>query len=408
MAYTSEQYKYLLIQRLRRHMAMYNDQDRIYTYNFFGHLFDDSVVITEEAYNRFMELMDDEIQFCADNNIYYDEDITQDMIDAHGLLLTEAFAAIGIDLVIAKDEDGYGGHATFTKPSGEVMIYQVSSQGGFAYTSGINRFRICAQSRTEYNYAKASAWYYNLRDKEVIGLDEYNPFRAGPETFWTYDADLRTMVITGTGTYVAAPQDPQLGGGPYDVLILGANVSRITTGSLKDNNLRAVVFWHAADAEIFLEDSVAGTANVMRTLDIYCDNTTIRNYSQWPAEYNIRWHALSEWDGVSNIPEPERLYYNGHLLPVFKTDAAYVAIGTTASGLYVAIPSGSAKHLAEGKTTLSAGLFSPSWNHTAGTFVWTKVSGLSNKSMTPFWANYDILNADGTVFLKASEPTTTP
>ena len=56
MSYTSNQYKYLLLKRLQRHFSMGNAYDRAYTQSFFWELFDDSVIVTEEAYQNFCRL----------------------------------------------------------------------------------------------------------------------------------------------------------------------------------------------------------------------------------------------------------------------------------------------------------------------------------------------------------------
>ena len=121
MTYTSEQYKYLLLKRLQRHFSLGTEAERLYTYTFFCKLFDESVNITEEAYNRFITLMNNELEYCSKNNIYLCEEIPIEDIDSHTLLLTDAFAAIGIKLEIEKlyDSNGdlYGGNAIFTKPN---------------------------------------------------------------------------------------------------------------------------------------------------------------------------------------------------------------------------------------------------------------------------------------------------
>lgn len=404
MAYTSEQYKYLLFRRLQRHLAMEEAAERAYTQSFFGKLFDETVTITEEAYDNFNKLMDDEIQFCADNNIYYASDISESMINEHKLLLVEAFAAIGIDLVIdvVKTTSGNttftsGGDATFTKPNGEVMVYSVRS--------GTNEFLVYSRARSEYNYAKLSEKYYNFKDTEPPSLYEYNPMRAGPNTFWSYSADTTTMTITGNGTYVAAPTNPQVGGGTFDTLILGANVSRIYAGALSAITLRTVVLLHAADAALLLDEGIIKSNNSW-TLDIYCDNESFRNYKSFPAGLIINWHSLDDWDGGASDPTDEGVYYNGAFVPEFRNPyptRSYVLLGQKSDGTYVMHPYSSARTMAADATTLIA------YGYTIynlfledGTWYWT--AKRDSATVTPIWANYDILNEDGTVFLKASAP----
>ncbi len=152
MSYTSNQYKYLLLKRLQRHFSMGNAYDRAYTQSFFWELFDDSVTVTEEAYQNFCRLMDDELALCAEKGWYTCNSIPQKDIKEHGLLLTKAFAEIGVTLKIGfpSIEEGT---ATFTKPNGAVMVYTVSPGN----SAGFNYFYINARAGTEYQYAAASA-----------------------------------------------------------------------------------------------------------------------------------------------------------------------------------------------------------------------------------------------------------
>ena len=293
--YTSEQYKYLLFQRLRRHLAMRNAADRAYTQSFFGRLFD-GITVTEAAYNNFVKLMDDEMRYCAENDVFDCEDITSTMINDHGVLLIEAFAAIGIDLKIEEVYNGdykEGGNATFTKPNGDVMVYEV--RGGF-FTNK-NTFYIYSKSQTEYQYAKLSAPYYNFTDKPPVSLSVYNPMSAGPGTYWKYVAESYEMTITGDGTYVGAPTDPQVGAGAYSTLIIGSAVSKIGAGAL-NGGINKLVLLHAADAPINLDSGMVASGTW--TMDVYCDNETFRSFS-FPSNVTINWHTLAEWDGSGEV-----------------------------------------------------------------------------------------------------------
>ena len=162
MSYTSNQYKYLLLKRLQRHFSMGNAYDRAYTQSFFWELFDDSVTVTEEAYQNFCRLMDDELALCAEKGWYTCNSIPQKDIKEHGLLLTKAFAEIGVTLKIGfpSIEEGT---ATFTKPNGAVMVYTVSPGN----SAGFNYFYINARAGTEYQYAAASAPAYNMQGMDV-------------------------------------------------------------------------------------------------------------------------------------------------------------------------------------------------------------------------------------------------
>ena len=278
MSYTSNQYKYLLIKRLQRHFSMRNSRDRAYTQTFFWELFDDTVTVTEESYNNFCRLMDDEIALCSENGWYNSTSIPSDVINEQGLLLTKAFAEIGIELKITANS--LGGSAKFTKPDGTVMTYTNSD------------FYINSRAGTEYQYAKVSAPAYNMQEMDVP-QELGNPKIAGPGTYWSYNADTKTMTISGDGAYAGATDETQLGSGTYHTVILGANVSRL---------LRECVI-PGASALVLLRPSDAGFAvdpqfNRSSKLDVYTDCTAaIAALKAAEKPESITLHSLSEWNG---------------------------------------------------------------------------------------------------------------
>ena len=285
MSYTSNQYKYLLVKRLQRHFSMENAYDRAYTQSFFWKLFDESVTVTEESYNNFCRLMDNEIELCAQEGWRACDSIPNSAIEEQGLLLSKAFKVIGVD---CKVSGGSSGRAKFTKPNGEVMEYVV--------TSGKNYFYINSIAGSEYRYTKASAVAYNSQIGNVPdGVD--NPKIAGQGTYWSYNADTKTMTISGDGAYAGATNDVQLGSGEYTTVIFGANVSRLLNYSLDKSNIDKVVFLSPADAIITLGKFIAsGSSSQAKNLVVYTDNKVILNY-QWQENVNVTLHSLSEWEG---------------------------------------------------------------------------------------------------------------
>lgn len=279
MSYTSNQYKYLLVKRLQRHFSMENPQDRAYTQTFFWELFDDSVTVTEESYNNFCRLMDDEISLCAENGWYSASSIPSDAITEQGLLLTKAFAAIGVDCKVSAN-----GYADFKKPNGEAMSYSKTN------------FYINSRAGTVYQYAKESASAYNFQTGDVPqGTD--NPKIAGPGTYWSYNADTKTMTISGDGAYAGATDETQLGSGTYNTVILGANISRLLTKSLNEGSVNTIVFFAPADAPVVLDDKILNyTGSTQRNLTVYTDNTALREYV-WMPRVSVTLHSLSEWGG---------------------------------------------------------------------------------------------------------------
>nr|DAG16880.1 MAG TPA: hypothetical protein [Caudoviricetes sp.] len=282
MSYTSNQYKYLLIKRLQRHFSMKSPRDRAYTQTFFWELFDDTVTVTEESYNNFCRLMDDEIALCAENDWYNSTSIPSAVINEQGLLLTKAFAEIGIELKITANS--LGGKAEFTKPDGTVMTYINSD------------FYINSRAGTEYQYAKVSAPAYNMQGMDVP-QELGNPKIAGPGTYWSYNADTKTVTISGEGAYAGATDETQLGSGTYHTVILGANISRLLTESFNAGSVDTIIFFAPVDAPVVLDDKILswGTSSIKR-LTVYTDNKALRDYV-WPRLVRVTLHSLSEWGG---------------------------------------------------------------------------------------------------------------
>lgn len=280
MSYTSNQYKYLLMKRLQRSISMENAHDRAYTQSFFWKLFDESVTVTEEAYNNFCRLMDDDLALCAEKGWYDCKDVPTKVINEQGLLLTEAFAEIGVDCKV----DGTGtGTAKFKKSNGEEMVYAVAYK---------NLFFINARAGTEYQYAKVSAPAYNMQGMDVP-QELGNPKIAGPGTYWSYNADTKTVTISGEGAYAGATNDEQLGSGTYTSVVVGADVSRLL-GMCMISKVSVLVLLQPTDGSIVIDPKF----NSSSKLDVYTDCTAaIEALKAVEKPENITLHSLSEWNG---------------------------------------------------------------------------------------------------------------
>lgn len=289
MAYTSEQYKYKLLKLLQRHFSMQFEECRYYTLNFYGKLLE-GITLTEESYNQFVDCLYDNIQYCADNGIYECIHLEDHITEEKSLLLIDAFARIGIDLVINTGS----GIATFTKPDGTVLVYKVAIAAG---ASG-NWFYINAGAGTEYNYAKKSSYYYGMDDQEVIDFDEINYQQCGPDCYWEYDIDSKTVRLSGTGKYMGIYAGEQLGLGKCETLIVGSNVSEIGGGALSKPIPSTIVLLHSADFPLILNGMIpTGTMRNEYTLDVYTNNEAFRNYDKFHSKLIINWHTLDEWEG---------------------------------------------------------------------------------------------------------------
>ena len=290
MSYTSEQYKYLLMKRLQRHFSMMNAADRIYTQNFFCALFDESVTVTEEAYNNFCRLMDDNIAFCAEKGWYECEDINfnDEGAKEQSILLVNAFAEIGIALEI----DSSTKTASFTKPNGKVMKYSVGM-------TGKNYFYINARAGTEYRYAKASAPAYNMQGIDVPdGLDSFK--RAGNGTYWRYNAETKTVTISGEGSLDIVPEE-QILGGKYTTVICGAGVSQLLNNCMSVDGVVLVLLRPSdADMEIKPNFNAGGGScgNTKYKTVVYTDcAAAIAALSTEEQSKYVTLHSLSEWEG---------------------------------------------------------------------------------------------------------------
>ena len=292
--YTSGQYKYLLFQRLRRSFSMRNNRDRAYTQTFFLELFDDSVTVTEAAYNNFVSLMDEQLDYMAQKGIYLCENIPAKDVEDGSLLLINAFSQIGVTLSI--DGDGNGGYvATFVKPDGKTLTYTVDLLTN-------NYFYINARAGTEYHYAAESAPFYRMENMEVLNADQLDPHIAGNGTWWSYDAaGGGTMTISGDGAYAGAQVDPQLGGGAYTTLIVGAEVSRLLAECMMSSEA-VLVLLTPADGQITIDPRFnvkAGSCGGNGVpLDVYTDcAAAIQILSGEDFAESITLHPLSEWEG---------------------------------------------------------------------------------------------------------------
>lgn len=286
--YTSEQYKFLLMKRLQRHFSMQNAEDRIYTQNFFCALFDESVTVTEEAYNNFCRLMDDNLAFCAEKGWYECDKIStsDEAAKEQGILLINAFAEIGIAMEIGSSS------ASFTKPNGKVMKYSVDM-------TGKNYFYINARAGTEYRYAKASAPAYNMQGMDVPeNLDGFK--RAGDGTYWRYNEETKTVTISGEGTLGRVPEK-QILGGEYATVICGAGVSRLLKNSIHVDGA-VLVLLRPRDADMEIEPHFNASGGTCGGTDyktvVYTDcAAAIAALSTEEQSKYVTLHSLSEWEG---------------------------------------------------------------------------------------------------------------
>lgn len=281
--YTSEQCKYRLFKMLQRSFSLEKESDRYYTRDFFYKLLD-GVEVTVDAYQKFVEVLNDDLDYCARNGINKADDVTQEIINEKKGTLISAFEGIGIDLVV--ERQSYSGSLTFTKPDGTVMVYNM--------TDGTNDFYINANCGQEISYARSASPHYLLSDMEVKNLSDEYCQMASKDVYWEYEADTATMTITGTGAYKGVTKEEQMGSGTYTTLILGAEISELNYNEAYSSaSLTTVVLLHPADFPLVITKFDGGYT---RTWDVYTDNEVVKNHV-WNEQMTIILHSLDEWEG---------------------------------------------------------------------------------------------------------------
>lgn len=298
---TSGQYSYLLLRRIQTFVSCSDSAYRAFLYNFFGEIFcDPSVVIDEIAYNRFNELIDYDVEYCAKYNIqtfsaaYYDDNYKENLV-----ILQEAFLSIGINMeVIMNNTDiVYPNGVIFTLPSGE----QKTLDNIGIYLRDV--MFINSQARVTQDYLLKMLPYYQLECEEIYDLAEIGCNAAGYNTRWTFNAETSTLEITGNGTL--APSWLWTTGACYlgliedmtspITIIIGAGVSRLMKESLCLTNL-TIVDLHGELDDIILDDGFYLRSKNNGEWKFYTDNKKLREYP-YPSNITIEWHSLSEWEG---------------------------------------------------------------------------------------------------------------
>lgn len=284
--YTSEQCKYRLFRMLQRNFSLEKERDRYYTRDFFFKLLD-GVEVSIDAYKQFVKVMDDDLDYCAKHKIDKVDDVTDTMINERKGALIDAFAAIGIDLVVVKES--WSGYLTFTKPDGTVLTYNISD--------GTNDFYINAACGQEINYAKLASRNFQMTDMEIKNISDDNYQMASKDIYWEYDADTTTMTITGTGVYRGVTKETQLGSGNYTTLILGAEIPELNFAEAYSSSaLTTVVLLHPADFPLIITLFDYSSRTTARSWNVYTDNEVFRNHA-WNEKLSITWHTLDEWEG---------------------------------------------------------------------------------------------------------------
>ena len=123
-----------------------------------------------------------------------------------------------------------------------------------------------------------------------------NPKIAGPGTYWSYNADTKTMTISGNGAYAGATNETQLGSGTYNTVVIGADVSRLLRGCIA-SGVTVLVLLQPENGSIVI-DPKFNFNNSDNKMDVYTDCTAaIEALKAAEKPENITLYSLSEWNG---------------------------------------------------------------------------------------------------------------
>lgn len=297
---THDQFAELLLRRLQIYFSCSDSAYRAYLVNFFGSIFNDpSVILNESSYVRFVTLMDEELDYCAKNNIYdLEAAYNNSRFNTQWSLLEAAFAEIGVGMTMKKNSDGPTS-ITFTLPSGETRVWD-DLQSNEKY------LRINAQLRVTDDYLAQMMPYYIIDDHVVTySLRGLETNIAGHGTYWDWDADTGTMTISGDGSLAAASLWSLLDIAPdsIETFIIGAGVNRICADALNfavlldaamdDPITVTIIDLHGSNDDILLEDQFYPDTT-MQNMIIYSDNKKLRAAVDVVVG-RAEWHSLDEW-----------------------------------------------------------------------------------------------------------------
>lgn len=309
MSISSEQYKTAMFEQCRRALRVEDESLRVAYYDMVYQVLEhDGVVVDAEGYDGFRVATEGYLNYLSDNDlltgsaIYNDSNFVAKFEEFWGA----AFSSIGIEVSIAKGT----GSAIFT----------------FAYTDGTSSSYTLADvgwdSPAEMNirfystldYAQKVMPYWDIQPSEdTIPLNELAGNRASFVTnweagglYWHYNSESKEIEFTGEGELKMTP-DMFLGSinglslGEVQTAIYGAGVTYLPSDAFewgKAGTSRTIVCLHGANDAVSLGGTLAnvGVSSSPYTLDIYCDNETIRSAVFGSYEI-INWHTLAEWAG---------------------------------------------------------------------------------------------------------------
>lgn len=290
----TEQYANLLIKKLQVYFSCSDTGQRAYLYNFFGEIFTDpSVILDEQSYLAFVNQMEEEVNYAAQNNYYTLQDLyNSPRFNANFIILQNSFASIGITLALKNDSNGLPSQLVFTLPNGKEKIWYCQK-----YDTTV---RVCAQLRVTDDYLRRMRTYYLLSDvNEELLPQDINV--AGLGTKWEWDEEDGTVSVTGSGTLASYYLWEELGFfDQVQTLLVGAGITELTKESMALPNNANLVFLQSENAAVKIDpDQFTASdkeGSPVFTYHIFTNNTYIKNndYGNNP-NVTLVFHPLSDW-----------------------------------------------------------------------------------------------------------------
>lgn len=310
MAISSEQYKTAIFEMCRRSLRVESELTRVTYYDMlYAVLEHDGVTVDAEGYDRFRVGLEGHLNYLSDNNLLTPSQIRNDSAfeEKYVEFWGAAWEGIGITSTATIYGDEYVDFA-FTYPDGSLETYRI---GGSQTDLQCNiRFY------STLDYAQKVMPYWNITPSEdLLPLNEMHRLRGsfvtnwdGEGVYWNFNKATQTIEFTGTGTLILAPSyfkgtlaANSMNLGDITTAIYGAGVTGLPNNAFNwgtAGSTNTIVCLHGAMDEVLFSGTLAnlGTVDSPCTLEIYCDNETIRAGS-FGSYVVVNWHPLSEWAG---------------------------------------------------------------------------------------------------------------
>lgn len=313
MSISSEQYKTAMFEQCRRAIRVINEDRRVAYYDMVYQVLEhDGLEIDYDGYNGFRVALEAYLNYVSDKNLLTTQSIYQDSEGFTKKVMeyfADAFANIGITLHVAGNIDVLTFSFTYSDGITESYVITPRTLPSYGTPAELNiRFN------STLDYAKKIIEYWDIQPSEdTIPLNELAGNRASFVTnweegglYWHYNRETKEIEFTGDGELKMRPgqftgNTDGLGLGEVLVAIYGAGVQALPSRAFEwggNGTTRTIVCLHGAKDTVVFPNDLAdiGSSTSPYTLNIYCDNETIRagTFGEYVV---VNWYSLSEWAG---------------------------------------------------------------------------------------------------------------